>query len=93
MADVIQKFNKGLDTYLTKDQLREICPVAFENAPTNPNVTNKYLFVNTEQIVDINQVTGLYGKYSDAHEVIRIHCDMDEISSKLKEEINQIIKS
>jgi hypothetical protein len=52
MADVIQKFNKGLDTYLTKDQLREICPVAFENAPTNPNVTNKYLFVNTEQIVD-----------------------------------------
>jgi len=52
MADVIQKFNKGLDTYLTKDQLREICPVAFENAPTNPNVTNKYLFVNTEKIVD-----------------------------------------
>lgn len=52
MADVIQKFNKGLDTYLTKDQLREICPVAFESAPTNPNVTNKYLFVNTEQIID-----------------------------------------
>ena len=52
MADMIQNFNKGLDTYLTKDQLREICPVAFESAPTNPKVTSKYLFVNTEQIID-----------------------------------------
>ena len=52
MADVIQNFNKGLDSYLTKDQLREICPVAFESAPTNPKVTSKYLFVNTEQIID-----------------------------------------
>jgi len=49
---MIQNFNKGLDTYLTKDQLREICPVAFESAPTNPKVTSKYLFVNTEQIID-----------------------------------------
>ena len=52
MADMIQNFNKGLDSYLTKEQLKEICPVAFESAPTNPKVTNKYLFVNTEQIVD-----------------------------------------
>ena len=52
MADLVQNFNKGLDTYLTKDQLRELCPVAFKNAPTNPNVTDKYLFVNTETIVD-----------------------------------------
>ena len=52
MADMIQNFNKGLDSYLSKEQLKEICPVAFESAPTNPKVTNKYLFVNTEQIID-----------------------------------------
>ena len=52
MADLLQNFNKGLDTYLTKDQLRELCPVAFKDAPTNPKVTDKYLFVNTETIVD-----------------------------------------
>ena len=52
MSDLIQKFNKGLDSYLTKDQVREICPVAFKTAPTNPNVTDKYLFVNTETIID-----------------------------------------
>lgn len=52
MSDLIQKFNKGLDSYLTKDQVREICPVAFKTTPTNPNVTDKYLFVNTETIID-----------------------------------------
>ena len=52
MQDLVQNFNKGLDSYLTKDQLREICPVAFKDAPTNPNVTNRYLFVNTETIID-----------------------------------------
>ena len=52
MSDLIQNFNEGLGSYLTKDQVKEICPVAFETAPTNPNVTNKYLFVNTETIID-----------------------------------------
>ena len=52
MSDLIQSFSKGLDSYLTKDQVREICPVAFKTAPTNPNVTDKYLFVNTETIID-----------------------------------------
>ena len=52
MADLMQKFDKGLDSYLTKDQLRKICPVAFKDAPTNPDVTDRYLFVNTETIID-----------------------------------------
>lgn len=52
MPDLIQSFSKGLDSYLTKDQVREICPVAFKTAPTNPGVTDKYLFVNTETIID-----------------------------------------
>ena len=52
MQDLIQKFNKGLDYYLTKEQLKEVCPIAFKSAPTNPGVTDKYLFVNTETIID-----------------------------------------
>tara|TARA_R110000787_G_scaffold81860_4_gene177326 strand:+ start:260 stop:1111 length:852 start_codon:yes stop_codon:yes gene_type:complete len=52
MQDLLQNFNKGLDSYLSKDQLKEMCPVAFKDAPTNPKVTDKYLFVNTETIVD-----------------------------------------
>ena len=52
MSDVITSFNKGLDTYLTKDQIRELAPLVFADAPTNPNVSNKYLFVNTETIID-----------------------------------------
>ena len=52
MQDLVQNFNKGLDSYLTKDQLRKICPVAFKDAPTNPDVTDRYLFVNTETIID-----------------------------------------
>jgi len=52
MADIMQKFNTGLDTYITKDQLREICPLAFASEPTNPDVSKKYLFVNTETVID-----------------------------------------
>ena len=52
MADIMQKFNTGLDTYITKSQLREICPLAFASKPTNPDVSNKYLFVNTETVID-----------------------------------------
>lgn len=52
MADIMQNFNTGLDTYITKDQLREICPLAFASEPTNPDVSKKYLFVNTETVID-----------------------------------------
>ena len=52
MADIMQKFNTGLDTYITKKQLREICPLAFASEPTNPDVSKKYLFVNTETVID-----------------------------------------
>ena len=39
-------------SYMTKEQLRDACPLAFAQAPTNPDVSGKYLFVNTETIVD-----------------------------------------
>ena len=52
MADIIMNFEKGLGSYLTKDQINSQAPLVFAKAPTNPNVTDKYLFVNTETIVD-----------------------------------------
>ena len=52
MSDVMLSFGKGLDGYLTKDQIRNSSPLVFADAPTNPNVSKKYLFVNTETIID-----------------------------------------
>ena len=52
MKDVMLSFGQGLDGYLTKDQIRNSSPLVFADAPTNPDVSNKYLFVNTETIID-----------------------------------------
>jgi len=52
MSDVMLSFGKGLDGYLTKDQIRNSAPLIFAESPTNPDVSNKYLFVNTETIID-----------------------------------------
>ena len=49
MKDVMLSFGKGLDGYLTKDQIRNSSPLVFADAPTNPNLSKKYLFVNTER--------------------------------------------
>ena len=52
MKDVMLSFGKGLDGYLTKEQIKNSSPLVFADAPTNPDVSNKYLFVNTETIID-----------------------------------------
>ena len=52
MSDIMLKFGNGLDGYLTKDQIRNSSPLVFADAPTNPDVSSKYLFVNTETIID-----------------------------------------
>ena len=38
MSDVMLSF-KGQQEYMTKDQLKEVCPLAFADAPTNPKVS------------------------------------------------------
>ena len=50
--DVMVSFGMGLDSYLTKDQIRNSAPLIFAEQPTNPDVRDKYLFVNTETIID-----------------------------------------
>ena len=52
MNDVMLNFGKGLDGYLTKEQIKNSTPLIFAEAPTNPDVSSKYLFVNTETIID-----------------------------------------
>lgn len=48
----MQSFNKSLDTFMTKEDINKVCPLAFASAPTNPKVSGKYLHVNTETIID-----------------------------------------
>tara|TARA_R110002167_G_scaffold63515_2_gene179325 strand:- start:4373 stop:5200 length:828 start_codon:yes stop_codon:yes gene_type:complete len=52
MSDIIMNFEKGLGSYLTKEQINEQAPLVYAKVPTNPNVTKKYLFVNTETIIN-----------------------------------------
>ena len=52
MSDVMLSFGKGLDGYLTKEEIKNSAPLVFADAPTNPDVSSKYLFVNTETIID-----------------------------------------
>jgi hypothetical protein len=49
---MLSKFNTGLDSYLTKDQVKALAPVAFATEPTSNKVSDKYLHVNTETIID-----------------------------------------
>ena len=51
MADVMLSFDKE-QTYMDKETLRKECPLAFAKEATNPDVSKRYLFVNTETIID-----------------------------------------
>ena len=49
---MLNTFNTGLDSYLSKDQIRTMAPVVFATEPTNKGVSDKYLHVNTETVID-----------------------------------------
>ena len=51
MSDIMMRFDDKT-SYLTKDQIRKVAPVVFAEQPTNPDLSDKYLFVNTETIID-----------------------------------------
>lgn len=50
--DVLMRFGNGIDNYLTKEQIKNSAPLIFAETPTNPELSGKYLFVNTETIID-----------------------------------------
>lgn len=51
-SDILMNFDNREGTYLTKEQIRQIAPLVFADKPTNPELSGKYLFVNTETIID-----------------------------------------
>lgn len=48
----MSKFSTQLDSYLSKEQIKAVAPVVFATEPTNKNVSEKYLHVNTETVID-----------------------------------------
>ena len=52
MNDVMLNFNEKEESYLSKEDVKSSVPLAFADRPTNPDVSSKYLFVNTETIID-----------------------------------------
>lgn len=50
--DVMMRLANQYDSYLTKEQIKNSAPLVFAETPTNPDVSGKYLFVNTETIID-----------------------------------------
>lgn len=57
---MLQKFNTGLDSFLTREQLEQQCLVAFKTIPTNPGLSDKYLQVNTSTVVEDLSKLGWY---------------------------------
>ena len=49
---MMSKFSTQLDSYLSKEQVKALAPVVFATEPTNKNVSEKYLHVNTETVID-----------------------------------------
>ena len=49
---MMSKFSTQLDSYLTKEQIKQVAPVVFATEPTNKSVSEKYLHVNTETVID-----------------------------------------
>ena len=61
MADTMLSFQDNkLTSFLTIEQLREKCPMAFKTTPTNPKVTERYVHANTQTVIDDFAKLGWY---------------------------------
>lgn len=54
-------------------------------------VLNKYSQQNKNQLININDATDLFEKYSEYHSVVRVHLDQEDLSIKIKKQIEKII--
>lgn len=50
--DVMMGFNGTLQNFLTKDEIKKVCPLAFATSPTNDKVSDKYVVANTATVID-----------------------------------------
>lgn len=62
MADTMLSFanNNMATSFLSKDELRQVCAMAFKTTPTNPAVTQRYVQANTETVIDDLAKLGWY---------------------------------
>ena len=62
MADTMMRFNNNelATSFLSKAELKEKCSMAFKTAPTNPNLSTKYVQANTLTVVDDLEKLGWY---------------------------------
>ena len=53
MDTMVSYKNDGLaTTFLSKEDIRSIAPKVFCTAPTNPNLSNRYVYAGTEKVID-----------------------------------------
>ena len=53
MADTMISFtNSNLQNFLSNNELKALCPHAFKDEPTNPNVSGKYIQANTMTVIN-----------------------------------------
>lgn len=45
-------FNGTLQNFLTKEEIKKVCPLAFATSPTNDKVSDKYVMANTATVID-----------------------------------------
>lgn len=61
MSTMISFSNDALATsFLSNDDIRKTCPLAFRSAPTNPNVSDRYVQANTATVIDDLAKLGWY---------------------------------
>lgn len=62
MADTMIRFtdNALATSFLTKEELKKQCPMAFKELPTNPKVSGRYVQANTSTVIDDLAKLGWY---------------------------------
>lgn len=61
MSTMISFNNDALATsFLSNDDIRRTCPLAFKSVPTNPNVSDRYVQANTATVIDDLAKLGWY---------------------------------
>lgn len=61
MSTMLSFGDNGLATkFMTMDELRAACPVAFKENPTNPNVSDRYVQANTITVINDLEKLGWY---------------------------------
>ena len=61
MSTMLSFANNNLATeFMTKEQIAAVCPMALCQAPTNPRVSERYVFANTEMVIDDLAKCGWY---------------------------------